>query len=98
MQANLVNARKNLSYSVVTAPASGIVGTIDYREGSLVSPTTLLTVLSNSSDMRASFSLNEKDILNMTDNGSRSIQKRFLRCRQSLFSLLTENVTSIPGK
>lgn len=74
-QANLVNARKNLSYSVVTAPASGIVGSIDFREGSLVSPSTLLTVLSNSSDMRASFSLNEKDILNLTDNGKRSIQQ-----------------------
>lgn len=73
--ANLITARKNLSYSVVTAPEAGIVGTIDFREGSLVSPSTLLTVLSNSSDMRASFSLNEKDLLNMTDNGSRTIQE-----------------------
>lgn len=74
-KANLTSARKNLSYSVVTAPESGIVGAIEYREGSLVSPQTLLTVLSNSSDMRASFSLNEKDLLNMTDNGKRSIQE-----------------------
>lgn len=74
-QANLTSARKNLSYSVITAPESGIVGSIDYREGSLVTPQTLLTILSNSNDMRASFSLNEKDLLNMTDNGKRSIQE-----------------------
>lgn len=73
--ANLVSARKNLSYSVVSAPEAGIVGSIDFREGSLVSPSTLLTVLSNSSDMRANFSLNEKDLLNMTDNGKRTIQE-----------------------
>ena len=53
--ANLTSARKNLSYSVVTAPASGVVGKIDFREGSLVSPQSLLTILSNNSDMRATF-------------------------------------------
>lgn len=73
--ANLTSARKNLSYSVVTAPASGVVGSIDFREGSLVSPSSLLTILSNNSDMRATFSLNEKDILALTDNGKRSLQE-----------------------
>ena len=100
-QANLVNARKNLSYSVVTAPASGIVGTIDYREGSkcvLVSPTTLLTVLSNSSDMRASFSLNEKDILNMTDNGSRSIQEAISQMPAVTLLLANGERYKHPGK
>ena len=94
----LVKARKNLSYSVVTAPASGIVGTIDYREGSLVSPTTLLTVLSNSSDMRASFSLNEKDILNMTDNGSRSIQEAISQMPAVTLLLANGERYKHPGK
>ncbi|MDY5388642.1 MAG: efflux RND transporter periplasmic adaptor subunit [Muribaculaceae bacterium] len=73
--ANLVSARKNLSYSNVTAPTSGIVGTIDLREGSLVSPSSLLTILSNNGDMRAKFSLNEKFILSLTDNGKRSLNE-----------------------
>ncbi len=72
-QAGLTSAKKNLSYSSVTAPVSGIVGTIDFKEGTLVSPSTLLTVLSNNSDMEANFSLTEKDVLNYTDGGKRSL-------------------------
>lgn len=73
-QANLVNARKSLSYSVVTAPVAGVVGSIVYKEGTLVTPQTLLTVLSNNGSMEANFSFNEKDILAMTDGGRRSLQ------------------------
>lgn len=73
--ANLTSARKNLSYAVVTAPVSGIVGTIDYKEGTLVSPQTLLTILSNNGAMVADFSINEKDVLALTDNGNRTIQQ-----------------------
>lgn len=97
-QANLVNARKNLSYSVVTAPSAGIVGTIDYREGSLVSPQTLLTVLSNSSDMRASFSLNEKDILNMTDNGTKSVDQAIAAMPEVTLLLANGERYGKPGK
>lgn len=97
-QANLVNARKNLSYSVVTAPAAGIVGTIDYREGSLVSPQTLLTILSNSSDMRATFSLNEKDLLNMTNNGRRSIQEAIAQMPAVTLLLANGERYERPGK
>ena len=73
--ANLASARKNLSYSTVTAPISGLVGTIPYREGSLVSPQSELTVISNNSSIDAYFSLNEKDILALTDNGKRTLQQ-----------------------
>ena len=73
--AQLVSARKNLSYSVVTAPTSGVVGTIDFKEGALVSPQTLLTVLSNNGDVQAYFSLNEKEIYALTDNGKKSMKE-----------------------
>ncbi len=73
--AQLVSARKNLSYSVVTAPTSGVVGTIDFKEGALVSPQTLLTVLSNNGDVEAYFSLNEKEIYSLTDNGKKSMKE-----------------------
>lgn len=74
-RANLTSAQKNLSYSVVKAPASGIVGTIDFKEGALVSPSTLLTVLSDNGDMEAYFSMTEKEILQMTDGGKRSVKE-----------------------
>lgn len=72
--AQLVSARKNLSYANVTAPASGIVGTIDFKEGALVSPSTLLTILSNNGEMEAYFSFNEKEVLDLTNGGRRSLQ------------------------
>lgn len=72
-QANaaLTTARKNLSYTVVTAPSNGFVGSILNREGSLASPSmaTPLTTLSDNSDIYAYFSLNEKDILELTKDG-----------------------------
>lgn len=74
-EAGLTSARKNLSYSVVSAPVSGMVGVIDFKEGALVSPSTLLTVLSNNSDIEANFSLTEIDVLNYTDGGKRSIKE-----------------------
>lgn len=73
-QAALTSARKNLSYTSVTAPVSGIVGSVPYKEGTLVSPSTLLTILSNNSDMQAVFSLNEKMILDLTNNGKRTLK------------------------
>ncbi len=78
-QANaaLTNARKNLSYTVVTAPSDGFVGSIPNREGSLASPSmvTPLTTVSDNSDIYAYFSLNEKDILDMTDGGQLTLSE-----------------------
>lgn len=72
--AALTAARKNLSYTTVTAPSDGVVGTIPFREGSYVSPQSLLTTISDNSEMYAYFSLNENDIITMTDDGKRSLQ------------------------
>ncbi len=74
-EAAVVNARKNLSYTVVTAPSDGFVGVIPNREGSLASPSMVqpLTTVSDNSDIYAYFSINEKDLLEMTDNGTKSI-------------------------
>lgn len=74
-QAALTQARKNLSYTVVTAPSDGVVGSIPNREGSLASPSSVepLTTISDNSKVYAYFSLNEKDLLEMTDNGTRSL-------------------------
>ena len=66
--AQLVNAQKNLSYTKVTSPSDGVVGTIPYRLGSLVSASTAtpLTTVSDISEMYVYFSMNEKQILAMT--------------------------------
>mgnify|MGYP002610449239 FL=1 len=78
-QANaaLTNAKKNLSYTVVTAPSDGFVGSIPNREGSLASPSmpSPLTTVSDNSDIYAYFSLNEKEILDMTEEGKISLNE-----------------------
>ncbi len=76
-ESGLVNAKKNLAYTVVTAPCDGVVGSIPNREGSLASPssTQVLTTISDNSEVYAYFSLNEKDILSLTNNGATTIDK-----------------------
>lgn len=96
--ANLASARKNLSYSVVTAPISGVVGTIPFREGSLVSPQTQLTIISQNSQMKGYFSLNEKDILAMTDNGKRSLNEAIAAMPPVTLLLASGERYEYPGK
>lgn len=97
-QAGLTSARKNLSYSVVTAPVSGMVGVIDFKEGALVSPSTLLTVLSNNSDIEANFSLTEKDVLNYTDGGKRSLKEAIGQLPEVSLQLANGEVYPYKGK
>ncbi len=79
-QANaaLVNARKNLAYTMVTAPSDGVVGSIPNREGSLASPSSAqpLTTISDNSQVYAYFSMNEKEMLSLTDGGKYSLNSR----------------------
>lgn len=76
-KAALTQATKNLSYTIVTAPSAGVVGSIPNREGSLASPSSVepLTTVSDNSKVYAYFSLTEKDLLEMTDNGTRSLSE-----------------------
>ena len=74
-QQQVTIAKKNLGYTVVTAPSDGVVGSIPNREGSLASPSSAqpLTTISDNSEIYAYFSLTEKDLLEMTDGGQRSL-------------------------
>jgi membrane fusion protein (multidrug efflux system) len=65
-QASLSSAKEMLSYCYVKSPASGVVGTLPYKVGALVSTGNVLTTVSNNSSMEVYFSLTEKDALNMT--------------------------------
>ena len=77
-RAGLVSAQKNLSYTRVTSPSDGVVGVIPNREGSLASPSSQqpLTTISDNSQVYAYFSLNEKELLEITDNGKYSLDER----------------------
>ncbi len=68
--ATLANARTNLGYTSITSPVNGVVGTIPYKIGSLVSSNTTqpLTTVSNISNIYAYFSINEKEALGFFRN------------------------------
>lgn len=76
-QSQVTIAKKNLAYATVTAPSDGVVGSIPNREGSLASPSSVtpLTTISDNSEIYAYFSLTEKDLLKMTDNGQRPLDQ-----------------------
>ncbi|PUZ30424.1 membrane fusion protein, multidrug efflux system [Chitinophaga costaii] len=67
--ATLANAETNLGYTFLRAPQAGVIGSIPYKIGALVSSTTTnpLTMLSTISDVYAYFSLNEKQLLNLSE-------------------------------
>ncbi|WP_291285694.1 efflux RND transporter periplasmic adaptor subunit [Flavobacterium sp.] len=68
--ASLVNAKTNLGYTTVTSPVDGVVGSIPFRLGSLVSSNTTdpLTTVSSIGNVYAYFAVNEKKLLSFTQN------------------------------
>lgn len=62
-KATLEQAKATLSWATVTSPVNGVVGTIAFRQGSLVTNTSVLTTVANVSNVVAYFSVNEKDLL-----------------------------------
>ncbi len=67
-RATLVNAQVNLGYTKITSPVDGVVGSLPFRTGSLVSSSSTepLTTVSNTSKVYAYFSLNEKQLLDFS--------------------------------
>lgn len=67
-KANEANARNNLSYTLVKSPADGVIGTLPFRVGTLVSPSdqTPMTSVSDNSDMYVYFSMTESQVLSLT--------------------------------
>jgi len=64
-KAELVNAKVNLGYTHITSPVDGVIGSIPFKTGSLISSnsTSPLTTVSNIAKVYAYFALNEKQLL-----------------------------------
>lgn len=65
-QAALASAQEQLSWCTVKAPASGVVGSLPYKVGTLASASTALTTVSDISTMEVFFSVSEAEMLAMT--------------------------------
>jgi membrane fusion protein (multidrug efflux system) len=78
-QAAVTSARDNLNYCNVTSPSNGVIGTMPYRVGSLVSASiaTPLTTVSNIDQMYVYFSMTEKQLLEMTRERGKNVTSAF---------------------
>ena len=65
-QAALASAKETLSFCYVKSPAKGVVGTLPYKKGTLVSASSVLTHVADISQMDVYFSMTEKDMLIMS--------------------------------
>jgi len=65
-QAALASAKETLSFCYVKSPAAGVVGTLPFKKGALVSASNILTHVSDISKMEVYFSLTEKDMLTLS--------------------------------
>ncbi|MCQ4142660.1 efflux RND transporter periplasmic adaptor subunit [Chryseobacterium sp. EO14] len=67
--ANYKGVEANIEYSVIRAPISGVIGKLPLKVGSLVGPSdqTPLTTISDTSQIYAYFSMNEKEYFNFLE-------------------------------
>ena len=72
-QAALASAKEALSYCFVKSPAAGVVGTLPFKKGALVSGSNVLTTVSNISSMEAYFSVTEKEAMVISQQGLSSL-------------------------
>lgn len=65
-KANLGSVATSIDFATVRSPADGRIGSINFREGSLISPQepTPLTRITQTENVYAFFTMNEKDYLN----------------------------------
>ena len=68
-QAALANAKEQLSFCYVKSPASGVVGTLPFKKGALVSGSNVLTTVANISSMEVYFSVTEKEAMTISQSG-----------------------------
>lgn len=72
-QAALASAKEALSFCYVKSPSAGVVGTLPFKKGALVSASNVLTHVADISQVEVYFSLTEKDMLTLSkgENGLR---------------------------
>lgn len=100
-KADLVNATTNLGYTEITSPVNGVIGTLPYKIGSLVSSNTAqpLTVVSNITNIYAYFSINEKEALEISGKFNGTSTKASLAAMPPVSLILANGVQfPYPGK
>ena len=97
-EASLASAKEQLAWCNVTSPSAGVIGSLPFKEGALVSASgQALTTVSNISTMEVFFSLSETQILNMSKT-SGSIQAAIASFPAVKLQLADGSIYNHPGK
>lgn len=98
-KAQLTTAQQNLSFTQVTSPSDGVINTIPYRLGALVSPSipTPMTTVSEIGDVYVYFSMTEKELLEMTKTGG-TIKEEIGKMPTVKLQLIDGTIYGVEGK
>ena len=98
-QASLASAKEMLSYCFVKSPVSGLVGSLPFKVGALVGPTSAqpLTTVSDNNTMEVFFSMTEKDVLDMARNAG-GVKESLSTYPAVKLKLADGTICSQPGK
>lgn len=97
-EASLASAREQLAWCNVTSPSAGVVGSLPFKEGALVSASgQALTTVSNISTMEVFFSLSETQLLSMSKT-SGSVQAAIASFPAVKLQLADGTIYNHPGK
>lgn len=94
--ADLVKARTDLNYSIITAPFDGVIGLSQVKMGTLITADqTLLNTISTDNPVAVDFVVNEKQISRF-----QQIKSENIPAQDSLFTLRMpdNNLYNLPGK
>jgi len=100
-QATLANAETNLAYTLLHSPQDGVIGSIPYKVGALITNTTTeaLTTLSNIGNVYAYYSMNEKQLLAFSaSTPGASMQEKLSHLPPATLLLADGNEYSEKGK
>lgn len=96
-EAAVLNAQSTVDWTLVKSPVDGVVGTISYRQGSLVDKSNVLTTVANIGNVYAYFSLNEKELTTFLDNTEGNTQTEKIKNIPEV-SLVLADGTTYPEK
>lgn len=92
-EATLKNAEAVMSWTTVTSPVDGVVGSIPYRKGSLVNSSHTLTSIANTGNVYAYFSLNERKLMDFMDGIEGTSQSEKIKNMPSVSLVLSDGST-----
>lgn len=100
-QAAYSGVQANIDFGVVRSPISGIVGAINFREGSLVGPSdqTPITTVSEVGEVYAYFSMNEREYLDfLSETEGKNVKEKLKNIPEVDLVLANDQVYSEKGK